>query len=111
MEKREKTVQSFSPRAHNYNCSDVDGGDWLNREGAEATNDDGDERLKKLHDGGFRALAAICKEDKRSRGQGLVRAALGGRPGMKWITHTQSHKEKQWRTGRTARVQACESDT
>lgn len=73
------------------------------------TNKDGDECLIKLHNGGFRVLVVIWKEDKRSRGQGLVRAALRRRPGMKWITHIVAQRETM-KDGQK-RVQACESDT
>lgn len=38
-------------------------------------------------------LVVIWNGDNVSRGQGLVRAALGGRPGMKWITHTVAQRE------------------
>lgn len=67
--------------------TDGDGGDGINRGGAELTVVGGV---------ACRAQVVIWEEDRRSRGQGLVRAALGGRGGMKWITH----KEKQRKTGR-----------
>ena len=43
-------------------------------------------------------LGGIWNGDSMSRGQGLVRAALGGRPGMKWITHivALSETKKDW---------------
>lgn len=40
-------------------------------------------------------LVVIWNEDNMSWGQGLVRAALGGSPGMKWITHIVAQREKK----------------
>lgn len=38
-------------------------------------------------------LVVIWNGDNVSWGQGLVIAALGGRPGMKWITHIVAQRE------------------
>ena len=38
-------------------------------------------------------LVGIWNGDNMSWGRGLVRAALGGCPGMKWITHTVALSE------------------
>lgn len=102
-------VQSFSLRAHTYSCSDGDGGDWINREGAEMTNKDG--AFKSNTTGVSCGSCASCDLDAGQEGAGVRDWS-----GRRWEDveawnglHTQSHKEKQWKTGRNTRRQS-ESD-